>query len=186
MVALRSPRRPAEPAAAPPVEPVAAPIEPVTPPSDSPMADTLEVARDSIPLPQSGPDVSPLQQQLAAVKQAELVQRQALESQRQIAAAMQIETAAAEGTCRSYRKRIWNGLERVPTFKPIQRLAKRCRLSPTFINMEVREFYQALDLRYPGLDFRRENRNIMRKPPALWNELKNRSQRSGALSPAHP
>ena len=159
MVALRSPRRPATLPTAPPeveVEPPPVVTAAQPPPSDTPMADNLEQAAAEIPFPPqgSGPDVSALQAQIAAQKQAEEVQRQAFEQQRQIAAAMQIEkTQPKELPKLSERDLEWLGarpnVQADPTFnQSVQALAHVYKYgSPAF--------YEAMSLRYPVSDFRR-------------------------------
>jgi hypothetical protein len=116
------------------------------------MLDTLKVARDSIPNPQ--PDVSVLQQQLAAVQQAEAAQREAFERQRQIAAAMAIEREQPKEPPQLSEKDLeWLGarpnVQADPTFsQSVAALAHVYKYGSD-------DFYRALDLRYPVSNFRR-------------------------------
>jgi hypothetical protein len=158
MVALRSPRRPPAPpevVVEPPPAPVAEqPTAVPAPPDAAPMLDVLEAARDSTPLPQSGPDVSVLQAQIAAQKQAELVQQQAFEAQRQIAAQMAIEkTPKQEPPQLSERDLEFlgarPGIQSDPSFnQSVAALAHVYKYGSD-------DFYKAMELKYPVSDFRR-------------------------------
>ena len=126
------------------------------------MLETLQVARDSIP----DPSVSALQAQLAAVKQAELVQQQAFEQQRQIAAAMQIEKAQPQEPPQLSERDLQflgsrPGVQNDPTFnQSVQALAHVYQYGSD-------DFYQALDLRYPRSHYRREEPRHEPEPPAI-------------------
>jgi hypothetical protein len=159
MVALRSPRRPTAPA--PAIEQVAdaAPVAPImpppAPPPDSPLLDNLESARDSIPpLAQEEAAQSALQQQMAALKLAELRQQErAQEFRANLAANMQQEPKQQEAPQLSEKDREWLGAR--PGVERDPNVAQAAQALGFVYGAGTDDFYHAMSLKFPISNYRR-------------------------------
>ena len=112
------------------------------------MLHVLEEARDEL----LQPDVSALQSQLAAQKNAELVQQQAFEQQRLLHAQMQTKREPPAAPQLSEKDYEWlgarPGVEKDPT------LGQTANALAFVYGARTPAYYQALDMKYPVSNYR--------------------------------